>query len=114
MLALRGQAVTAGPASEIEAKPKRVGFQERNLDPEVIADLKRRAERQSLSRTQRSRSREPAEAAPALQRSAVGPVRPMAPGLGAVTQLMDAKGTHAEATRMVSGARRAVLLLGYT
>ena len=76
-------------------KPKKVIFEEKGLNPEVIQDLKRRAERNSQERQRRSTSREPerpkVDSLPIPARTIQPPVPE---GLGTMVQLMGAKGAQ--------------------
>ena len=96
-------------------KPKKVIFEEKGLNPEVIQDLKRRAERNSQERQRRSASREPerskVESLPIPARTIQPPVPE---GLGTMVQLMDAKGAQEEVVRLVRDAKSSVILLGFT
>ena len=109
--------VLSGQQSRQQAshKPKKVGFEDTTLGEDEIRELKCRAERNAQARERRSQSR---SREPERPKAEVQPVEPAAPaveeGLGTVVQLMDAKGTHDEAVRLVRSAEQNVLLLGYS
>ena len=78
-------------------------FEDKGLNSEVIQDLKRRAERTVRERQRRSQSREPER--PKEERQATPILPPVPEGLGAMVQLMGAKGTQDEVVRLVQEAK---------
>ena len=99
-------------------RPRKVEFEDATLSPERIKELKSRASRSVQERERRSLSRTEETVCPQAE---VRPVEPEAPpakegngSIGEVLELLDAKGSQEAVIRLVNGAERNVLLLGFT
>ena len=99
-------------------RPRRVEFDDATLSPERIKELKSRASRSVQERERRSMSRTKETVCPQAE---VRPVEPEAPpakegngSIGEVLEILDSIGSQEAVVRLVNGARKHALLLGFT